>query len=209
MKRFFMALALTLLMIPAHQQTTNAQVAQSRCDLTEANAPTVRGVKLGMTAEQLLALFPGSGERAEIKDTLNRARTASGDEIVQLSFDPATYSTKDRFAQVDQVSVTLHKGRVVSFTVAYDGPPDGPAWKSADEWAAKLSESFKLPGAQAWSFKPDENPAKVLKCSGVEIEAVVGGGAGSITVRSANFLKEAQQPSSADQEKKRREFKPQ
>ncbi|HKY04872.1 MAG TPA: hypothetical protein VJQ56_08280, partial [Blastocatellia bacterium] len=208
MKRYFMALALTLLTVSAHQQMTNAQVAQSRCSLTEANAPNVRGIKLGMSTEQLLALFPGSGERADIKEALNRARTASGNEAVQLSFEPATYSTKDKFAQVDQVSATIHKGRVVSFIVAYTGPPNGPTWRTVDEWVAKLSESLSLPGGQAWSLKPSETPIKVLKCSGVEIEAAAVGGSGSVRVSNTDIQKEAPQTSNADQEKKRREFKP-
>lgn len=208
MKSLFTGCAFTLLIISAHQLTINAQVTQSRCNMTEATAPVVRGVRLGMTAQELLSLFPGSSERAEIKEAFDKAKPSSGNETMHLHFEPEIYSTKENFKQVDQILAIIHKGRVASFTVVYDGPPYGPTWRSADEWVAKLSEGFRLPAAQSWTLKMEENPTKVLKCGGVEIEAVVGGGAGSLTVRSVDYLKQME-PTSEEQEKKRREFKPQ
>src|SRR5689334_5644619 len=81
---------LSLLMIPSYGQPGGPQQsAQSACDLTEARMPSVRGVRLGMSLDQLLALFPGSARRKEMKEALARSRAATGDEIVYLFFDPA------------------------------------------------------------------------------------------------------------------------
>src|SRR6267154_4772558 len=54
-------------------QTTNAG-AQDKptCQLTLAGAPDIKGLRLGMTPEQVLALFPGSDEDPEIRSRLSQ-----------------------------------------------------------------------------------------------------------------------------------------
>jgi len=196
--------ALALMTMPAYAQQPSPPsqpLPQAQCGLTEATSPNVRGVRLGMTTEQLLALFPGSTRRRDLKDALERARSARGDETARLSFDAADASG-DSFSGVDSVALSLNKGRVTEFTVSYVGP----TWRNVDEWIAKLSESLKLPAARRWVVGPNEAPNKVLKCTGIEIEAAIQGGGGSITIRGA-------EPKGGDrrnpgEEKQRREFKP-
>ena len=196
-------LTLSLLMIPSGGRATELPPGQSRCNLTEANAPVVRGIRLGMSTEQLLALFPGSGKRKEMKDALEKARTA-GSEMVYLSFDPATDASGDHFAGVNAVGVGIYKGRVADFTVVYVGA----TWGTIDEWVAKLSESLHLPGGQEWVAGPSENPNKVLRCGGIEIEAAIQGGSASIKVRNTEPLKDAQERARTEEERRRRAFKP-
>src|SRR5437868_2788687 len=50
-------LTLSPLAIPAYGLAIAPQPAQSQCSLTEATSPSVRGVRLGMSLEPLLALF--------------------------------------------------------------------------------------------------------------------------------------------------------
>ena len=138
-----------------------------------------------------------------MKDTLERAR-AAGSEVVYLSFDPATDAGRDRFAGVESVGVGVYKGRVADFTVVYGGA----TWRTIDEWVAKLSESFNLPGGQEWVAGPSENPNKVLRCGNIEIEAAIQGGSGSIRVRNTEPLREAQERARAEEERRRRAFKP-
>jgi hypothetical protein len=204
MNKFFITFfTLLLLMIPVYGRAIEPQPVQSKCSLTEANSPSVRGIRLGMNLEQLLALFPGSSRRKEMKDAIERAKAATG-EVMYLVFDPATDASGDRFAGVDSVSAGIYKGRVTDFNVLYVGP----TWRTIDEWVAKLSETFSLPRAQEWMAGPNENPNRTLQCGGIEIEAAIQGGGGSIRVRNTENLKEMQDRTTAEEERRRRAFKP-
>ncbi|HXU08438.1 MAG TPA: hypothetical protein VN743_05535 [Blastocatellia bacterium] len=199
MKRTALVLfALASMMITVIQLTGRA-FAQSRCSLTEATAPGVRGLKLGMSVEQITALFPGSTKRKETKDALAKAKT--GSEVVHVTFEPSD-SGKDQNVDVASFSAGFLKGRVIGFSVHYLGPE----WKNVDEWIAKLSETLGLPGVNNWQPGPSETPNKVLRCSGIEIEAAMEGGGGSITIRSTENPNDSQDR--ARDEKKKRDFKP-
>ncbi|HEY7544463.1 MAG TPA: hypothetical protein VID27_06260 [Blastocatellia bacterium] len=201
----FLRIILIVLLITssiATGQTANQQSAATGCNLTETTAPAIRGIRLGMTAEQLLALFPGSSEKAAIKRALEEAKSPKSYDIGRLYFQISEYAEKDRFAGVDYVSVVTYKDRVTEFTVLYNGPnSDGPYWRHIDEWIAKLSEAFGLPGAAYWE-------GGTLKCSGIEIIADIQSGAGKISLRNPAYHKEVRDHAKAYEEKKRREFKP-
>ena len=178
--------------------------AQSGCSLTEATSPKIRGLRLGMTTQELLALFPDSTKRKEIKDALEKSRAPNIDEAVYLTFDPAADSGKSEFADVGSVSAGLHKGKVMDLAIQYVSPP----WGSIDEWVAKVSESFQLPGPQGWKSGPNETPNRVLRCVGIEIEAAIQGGGGSIRLRNTEVFKGIEERAKAAEEKRRRDFKP-
>ena len=202
MKRIVIGfVSLTLISITAYL-TATSQPAQSRCSLTEADSPSVRGLRLGMTAEQVIALFPGSAKNKDMKTALDKARSTTGRETVYLSFDSSTSANKERFADVGSISVGFYKAQVKDLDVEYVGP----TWATVDEWVAKLSEAFKLPGLEAWVAGPSENPNKVLKCNGIEIEAATQGGGASIRIRDTEFS--TREGTNAGDERKRREFKP-
>ena len=191
----------TIVVVPlsAYSQTPS----QSRCSLTEASSPIVRGLRLGMTTDQLLALFPASAKRKETRDAVEKAMAATGNQPVYLSFDPSTDSAKE-FAGVESISAGLYKGRVTDLSVVYSGA----TWRTTDEWLAKVSEAFKLPAAQDWTVGPSENPNKVLNCDGIEIEAAIQGGSASIRIRNTAHLRGIEERAAAAEERKRREIRP-
>ena len=195
--------AFALMTMHAYAQQPSQPAPQSQCGLTEATSPSVRGIRLGMSSENLVALFPGSTKRRELRDAVDRVKSAGGGETVRLSFDPATDASGDSFAGVSSVSAGLHNGRVTDFTIGYVGP----TWRNVDEWIAKLSESLTLPGARKWVVGPSETPNKVLTCNGIEIEAAIQGGGSSIRVRNTEQVKGGERGNPGE-EKKRREFKP-
>ena len=176
---------------------------QYSCNLTEANSPNIRGIRLGLTTQQLLAFFPGKTETQNINDTLEGAR-AKHLETVSLGLDPESQSSKDRFKGIGSLGVTLYRGRVIDFSAAYYGA----SWTSVNDWIAKLSEAYHLPGPAEWAAGPDETPNKVLKCNGFEVEAAVEGGGGSIRVRDTGYTREIEERANTEAERKRREFKP-
>lgn len=186
-------------------------LSQSKCSLTAANSPSIHGLRLGMSAEQVLALFPGSTKRwaegpfaKDMKNALEKARATTTDEPVYLSFEPATDAAKDELARVDSVSVAFRKGSVVDFSLLYAAA----SWRTIDEWVAKLLETFKLAGAQDWVVGPNEAPNRVLKCDGIEIEAAIQGGSASFRIRNTEYLKGMEERTRAADEKKRRDLKP-
>jgi hypothetical protein len=172
--------ALAFVTVTAISQASNPQPARPKCNLTEATAPNVRGLKLGMSTQQLLALFPGITKRKEMKDASEKAKSATGAEAVYLGFEPATDADGQQFAGVESVSAGLRRGRVVDFSVQYGGA----SWSAIDDWIAKLSEMFKLPGAQEWVLGQNEAPSKILNCDGILIEAAIQGGSASIRIQN-------------------------
>jgi len=195
--------ALAFVTISTISQASNPKPALPKCNLTEATAPTVRGLRLGMSTQQLLALFPGSSKRKEMKEAVEKAKAATGNEAAYLVFDPATEGDAKQFGGVESVSAGVNKGRVIDFSIQYGGA----TWRDVDEWVAKLSESLKLQGAGDWTVGPSENPNKVLRCEGIEIEAAIQGGGSSIRIRNMEDVKVVADRNAAD-EKKRREIKP-
>jgi hypothetical protein len=205
MKRIILSFfTLTLLMIPATVEVKSQPPAQSNCILTTANSPAVRDLRLGMSLQQLLAMFPASNKRKEIREALEKAKETTGNEIVYLPFEPATDGSSERFSGIDSVLIGIHKGQVVDFNVSYVGP----TWKTVEDWIEKLSQTFGLPKAKAWVTGPNENPSKVLQCKGVEVEAGIQGGGASIRVRNTEYRKETEERKEGEEERKRRVFKP-
>ena len=72
----------------------------------------------------------------------------------------------------------------------------------------KVAQSYGLPAAARWEAGPNENPSRVLGCSGIEIEAAIQGGGSSISIRNKEALKGMAERLNAADERKRREFKP-
>jgi hypothetical protein len=202
MKRIILSFFIfALTMSPAYIDVKAQQPAPSNCTLTAANSPTIRDVKLGLSIQQVLALFPSASKRTEIKDALEKARGTTSNEVVYLPFDPITDNSGERFSGVESVLVGIYKGQVVDFTISYVGT----TWQTVDEWIDKLSETFGLPKAKSWGFSPNENPSKILQCKGIEIEAGVRGGGSTVRVRNTEQIIDAGKES---EERKRRQFKP-
>jgi hypothetical protein len=205
MKKLCIAfISIASVMVSGVSPASNTISAQSRCALTEATSPTIRGLKLGMTTQQLLAVFPGITKRIEMKDAIDKAKSVGRVEAVQLAFDPAADGDAKQFVGVESVAATVAGGRVVEFGLQYGGA----TWRTVDEWIAKLSETLKLSDSRDWVTGSNENPNKVLRCDGVEIEAAIQGGGASIKVTNSGYFKAYSDQGKAAEEKKRRDVKP-
>lgn len=185
-------------------QASNSASVQNRCTLTEANAPKVRGLHLGMTAQQFAALFPGIAKKREAKDSIEQAKSVSSEQPTTLSVDPVAEGGASQFAGLESAAAVFYRGKAVEFNVLYGGA----TWRNVDEWISKLSTTFNLPGAQEWVAGPDEAPNKVLNCNGILIEAAIQGGSASIRIRNTNYIREAEERAGVAEEKKRQQVKP-
>jgi hypothetical protein len=193
------------MVVPTFSQTSN----QSTCNLTITQSPTVRGIRLGMSAEEVFALFPGSAERMDYKNAMLSAQVPPNYGVARLYFQPAAYPSpaKDRFSGIDSISITLFDGRATEITVTYTGYPKGPSWLNVDDFITKLSDAFALPGAKDWLQSGGDQSSKTLKCSGFEIRASDLRN-GSMSLSNNSYTETVRQRAVADEERKRREFKP-
>jgi hypothetical protein len=184
---------------------------QSRCALNVGQSPSLRGLQLGMPAEEVLALFP---EYSFNRNALASARDEPNFGVARLGFQVSSFppQSSERFSGIDLISIVLFDGRLAELKVNYAGPNSqpkkGPYWRNVDEFVNRLSEVLGLPPAKEWV---DRDPfSKTLQCTGFTlIASIEHGGAGTIVLRIATAYEDTvRQRALADQERKRREFKP-
>lgn len=196
---------------PAQPQASAQPQNTSKCSLTPSQAPAIRGIKLGMSGEEILSLFPESNQKPEIKTVLESSEGYPNYGLARLYFQPAMYPliAKDRFAGIDGIGVTLFDGRVAELQINYAGRashPRGPSWPNVDDFIAKLSEVYSLPAARDWRTVAQDY--RVLECSGLSIEARTPNGTGSISLRGTKYFDTSRERAAEDKDKIRREFKP-
>jgi hypothetical protein len=157
-------------------QTSNASGQDKpTCQLTLAGAPDIKGLKLRMMPKEVLALFPGSDEDAEVGASLARPPSQFGVSSFIIRVD--RYRSKDTFAGINQITFTLLDGRVSSFSVGYNGPE----YSHVDKFVAKFTEGTNLPAADAWeAYVGMDTQLKILKCTEFEIRVFAGGQGGSL-----------------------------
>jgi hypothetical protein len=176
------------------------------CTLKLSQAPAVRGVKLGMTVDELFALFPGSSDSLNIKQTLSAAEGFPKFGDAYFGISPSSWGNKERFAGINYYSLHTFDRRIIGLSVQYDGFPSGARWKSTDDLIQRFSDSLHLPGPKEWGPDPN-NPVKKLKCDGFEV-TVSAGDQASIYFYTSGWEGPKRERLAAFEEQKRREFKP-
>lgn len=188
-------LAITLLILGAPavsaQEGGSGAVEKATCGLTSASAPGVGALRLGMNAEQVLALFPGSKEDPEVRSGLSRPASPLGVSGFQMR--PGKYQPKEKLDGVSRITLNLLDGRVASFTIGYDGPE----WPHVDQFVAQVAERTGLPAAAAWeAYAGLDNQLKILRCTDFEVRVFAGGQGGNLNyvmmsdLEAARVLKE-------------------
>jgi len=128
-----------------------------------------------MTTEDVLALFPGSKDDAEVRTSLSRPPSQFG--VSSFVIRPDKFESKDKFAGVSQITFTLLDGRVSNFTVGYNGPE----YSHVDKFVAKFIEGTTLPAADQWeAYVGMDNSLKILKCTDFEVRVFAGGQGGNL-----------------------------
>jgi len=165
-------------------QTSNATGQEKpTCQLTLAGVPDIKGLRLGMTPEEVLALFPGSKEDGEVRSSLSAPPNKFGGASFLLR--PEKYGSKDKFAGINQITFTLLDGRVSNFTVGYNGPE----YPHVDQFVAKFIEGTNLPAADQWeAYVGMDTQMKTLRCTDFEIRAFAGGPGGNLNYVSVKDL---------------------
>jgi hypothetical protein len=118
------------------------------CSIKLDQAPSLRGIKLSMSLNQVLDLIPGSREDSNVTESLDTARrghpTAAYEKIL-LRFS-GSYRSLPEFNNVLEITVQTFDDRVTDISVQYAYPP----WERVDDFVAKVAESLNLPGVKEW-----------------------------------------------------------
>ena len=176
----------------------NSQSAPSapstKCTLTLAQAPQLRGLRLGMNQAQVFARFSGlSLDRADelglaklrltlIDSDLYASEPSNRGRGVQL--DIAAGTAEGRSFTVDsskfpdlkgvrKIQLRFVDGRIAYVLLGYD---DSFKWDGVDDFAETVSKNLKLPGEWRVPSESDRvSKEKELQCDGFLIAATVGG----------------------------------
>ena len=205
MKHLLLSASLLLISFAAYGQT-NSPPAQP-CTLKIAQAPAVRGVKLGMMIDEVLPLFPGSSESGAVKHALSTAEAYPNFGVAQFGLSPVNWGNKERYAGINGYYMVMFDRRIVGLTISYDQFPDGPSWKNADDLIQRFSDAFHLPGPNAWVSEPNGSGRRKLQCDGFEIY-VGAGDRNSIGFFTQGWEGTKRERLATFEEQKRREFKP-
>ena len=191
----FIAVLGTLTLVQA-QQTPPV----GKCSLTLAHAPSIRDVRLGMSAEEVLNMFPGSSDEPYIREQLSTADRRFG--MAGFSM-PSNLLTRPKFAGVNGLSVVFLDNRLSEYAFSYYGIE----WKNVDDFIAKFSEAFNLPRPQTWEGS-NLASLKKLYCQGFEVWASADVSGSWIKVRIPGAQQIVNDRQEAQKEKARKEFKP-
>lgn len=152
------------------EQTPEAKVEKVPCTLHKDQASNIGGLRLGLTTDQVLALFPGSKDDAELKPALAKPPSPFG--VSTLMIKPDRYASKAKFAGIREVVLTFLDGRVSTFQANYVNAP----WKHVDEFVTKFTTGSNLPGVDSWdAYAGLDTQQKSLKCEGFEVTLFAGG----------------------------------
>jgi len=163
---------------------------KSACNLDMSQAAVISGLKLGLTRDEVLALFPGSKDDAELRARLAEPSSEFG--VSNFVITPSKYETREKFVEISQITLTLLDGRVSSFSVGYNGPE----WPHVDKFVAKFVEGTSLPSVDQWEPYVGMENLKILKCTDFEVRVFAGGAGGNLNyvllqdVQAAKTLKE-------------------
>ena len=184
-------LAIMLLTVGANavsaQEGGPAAADKPVCGLDVSQVSGIGALRLGMTAEQVLALFPGSDADPEVRSSIAKPPSPLG--VSGFIIRPDRYGSKEKYAGVTQITFGLLDGRVSTFSIGYNGP----VWPHVDKFVAKVIEGTSLPPVGAWEADAGmDTQLKILRCTDFEVRVFAGGAGGNLNSVSMSDLTAAQ-----------------
>ena len=129
---------------------------QRTCSLTVEQSPALRGFRLGMTLDQFKARVPGVSARDQ----------AFGFKSIYLSSERLKELDAAGYEGVWHISAGFLDERLVTLEVEYNPEVQ---WKSAGQFASRVSEMLKLP--DAWGREVTDNGME-MPCAGFSVVAM-------------------------------------
>jgi hypothetical protein len=168
---------------PTPSQPVTASETSGPCPLKLSDAPVIDDLKLGITSDQVLALFPGSKDAPDVKSDLTRPVTRFGGS--SLVIRPGNFEPKEKYAGVNQITFNFLDGKVSSFNIGYAGPE----YPHVDKFVEVVTSRSNLPSVEHWEpYVGMDNQLKILKCTEFEVRVYAGGPGGSLNYVLVNDL---------------------
>jgi len=206
MNRILLACMLVMFSASAARSQTTDQ-SGLLCSLAREQAPAIRGVKLGMTSDELHASVPGI--REDYKTVVERAQRSPSYGEVTLSASPPETGKGERFEGIQGFYFRLFDDRLVGYSVFYRGPgsnPRGAMWPHVDDLIGRFAAAYHLPGPPNWVT---DGSSKLIRCKGFDVRISTGDDTVAVITESGNtWAAEQKKRGEAYQEQLRTEFKP-
>jgi len=175
------------------------------CKMTLAQAPVIRGLRLGMPSDELFAIFPAN-EREEFDraQQLKKAELPPSYGHTSFYFDPSRYANKDRYTGIGSLSIGLFDGKVVYIGASYSNTPQ---FDRPGQLMEIITKQFGLPEFKDWPGYNEywDNPS--LACEGFTFQVNGYGEGFTINLTDPTYKKIAEDRKQADRTKKREGFK--
>jgi hypothetical protein len=167
---------------PVAKRTTEPQQTASTgsqekvpCTLTLVGSPIINGLRLGMTSDEILTLFPGSKDDPDVRRYLVRPPDPFGD--AELMIRPSKYQSKDDPVRIKQISFGLLNGKAYTINIGFNGP----AYAHVDRFVEALSKEATLPPLNEWEdYVGMSGQMKTLSCKEFEVQVFAGGPGGNL-----------------------------
>ncbi|MDQ3668074.1 MAG: hypothetical protein M3410_16185 [Acidobacteriota bacterium] len=150
---------------PVGAQSTRAAGAGSDCQLPREGIPSLYGVKLGMSLEEVVSLFPASAGDANVRRALELSQSPDLAGPIRIVI-AAHKATNQDLADVKQFFFQFRNRRLFSLHVDYLSPQG----ESVDEFIDQRGHLLNLPVANTWEpVEGNSLSSRYLICEGIEI----------------------------------------
>jgi len=178
------------------------------CKLTLAQAPVFRGLRLGMTSDELFAIFPAN-ERQEFDrvQQLKSAELPPNYGYTGFQFNLSNYPTKDQFTGIGSLTFGLFDRKVVSIHAKYWNTPE---FDRPGQLMEIITRQFGLPEFKDWPGYDEYKNPPPLSCEGFTFQVDtlnIYSGSFSTTLTDPAYKKIMEERKQADRAKKREGFK--
>lgn len=176
----------------------------SNCKLTLVQAPVIRGLRLGMTSDEVFTIFPANEQtQLERAQKLKSAEPAPHFGYASFQFSISDYPTIDRFAGIGVLNIGLLDRKVVSIDASYFNAPK----YDRDLVLGTIVRQFGFPDYKNWPGYYAYWPNPSLSCDGFAFRMNGSGNSLSINVRDSTYEKIIEDRKHADLVNKWENFK--
>jgi hypothetical protein len=178
---------------------------QPTCKLTLAQAPVIRGLRLGMTSDELFAMFlADEGEEFNRAQQLKKAELPPHYGYTSFQFYTSRYATKDRFTGIGSLIIGLFDRKVTYISATYS---PAPQFDRPGQLMEIITRQFGLPEFKDWPGYRESQIGSLLSCAGFTFQVHGYSENFSIILTDPTYGKIMKDREQADRAKKREGFK--
>jgi len=134
MKKFILIVLLILISLNFSIAQTPKAAPTAQCKIKYNDLPLIRGVRLGMSQKQVLAVYP--------KLVLKKSDLALFNESITGLLKRDSIDSAEYRKNIETISFSFYDDNLSTATFQYD---DSITWLSTKEFTGRIAESLKLP----------------------------------------------------------------